>query len=30
MPWDRWFGTFHDGTENSTTAVRKRKAKMHV
>ena len=30
MPWDRWFGTFHDGSEHSTTETRKRKVRMHV
>ncbi|NNE53368.1 MAG: sterol desaturase family protein [Sulfitobacter sp.] len=29
MPWDRWFGTFHDGTEASTQATRARKKRMH-
>lgn len=29
MPWDRWFGTFHDGTEAMTATVRARKKKMH-
>ncbi|MEO3414592.1 sterol desaturase family protein [Roseovarius sp. CAU 1744] len=30
MPWDRWFGTFHDGSEDATTATRARKKKMHA
>ena len=30
MPWDRWFGTLHDGSEHSTTETRKRKVRMHV
>lgn len=25
MPWDRWFGSFHDGTDEATKRVRKRK-----
>ncbi len=25
MPWDRWFGSFHDGTEDATRRIRKRK-----
>ena len=29
MPWDRWFGTFHDGTEASTRVTRDRKKAMH-
>ena len=30
MPWDRWFGTFHNGTEEATRQVRDRKKRMHV
>ncbi len=30
MPWDRWFGTFHDGSETSTAETRARKKRMHV
>ena len=30
MPWDRWFGTFHDGSEDATSATRARKKKMHA
>ena len=30
MPWDRWFGTFHDGSEEATSQTRARKKKMHV
>ena len=30
MPWDRWFGTFHDGTDESTGEIRKRKKRMHA
>ena len=25
MPWDRWFGSFHDGTDEATKRIRKRK-----
>ena len=30
MPWDRWFGTFNDGTEEATRVTRERKKKMHA
>jgi sterol desaturase/sphingolipid hydroxylase (fatty acid hydroxylase superfamily) len=29
MPWDRWFGTFHDGSSDGTTQTRARKKKMY-
>jgi lathosterol oxidase len=29
MPWDRWFGTFHDGSEASTKKTRSRKKDMY-
>ena len=29
MPWDRWFGTFHDGSEEATIITRDRKKTMH-
>ena len=29
MPWDRWFGTFHNGTEEGTRETRDRKQKMY-
>jgi lathosterol oxidase len=29
MPWDRWFGTFHDGSDASTKATRGRKKDMY-
>jgi len=29
MPWDRWFGTFHDGSEGGTKQTRARKKKMY-
>jgi sterol desaturase/sphingolipid hydroxylase (fatty acid hydroxylase superfamily) len=28
MPWDRWFGSFHDGTPEATQRARARKARM--
>ena len=28
MPWDRWFGTFHDGSDEATTQTRARKKRM--
>jgi len=30
MPWDRWFGTFHDGSEEGTQRTRARKKQMHA
>ncbi len=30
MPWDRWFGTFHDGSEEGTATTRARKKRMHA
>ena len=30
MPWDRWFGTFHDGSTERTAEVRARKKVMHA
>ncbi|AXI53798.1 desaturase [Sulfitobacter sp. JL08] len=29
MPWDRWFGTFHDGSDEGTKVTRARKKEMH-
>jgi len=29
MPWDRWFGTFHDGSDDETQATRTRKRTMY-
>ncbi len=29
MPWDRWFGTFHDGSEEGTRETRNRKKRMY-
>ena len=29
MPWDRWFGTFHDGSDEGTKKTRNRKKKMY-
>ncbi|MEL6736304.1 MAG: sterol desaturase family protein, partial [Pseudomonadota bacterium] len=30
MPWDRWFGTYHDGSETALRTILKRKQKMHA
>ena len=30
MPWDRWFGTFHDGTDEATVRTRAFKKKMYA
>ncbi|UWQ14062.1 sterol desaturase family protein [Aliiroseovarius sp. M344] len=29
MPWDRWFGTFHDGSDEATLETRQRKKSMY-
>lgn len=29
MPWDRWFGTFHNGTEDGTKCTRERRRRMY-
>ena len=29
MPWDRWFGTFHDGSDEDTKETRSRKKDMY-
>ncbi len=29
MPWDRWFGSFHDGTEAQDAKMRDRRKRMH-
>ena len=29
MPWDNWFGSYHDGSTEATKAVRERKNRMH-
>jgi sterol desaturase/sphingolipid hydroxylase (fatty acid hydroxylase superfamily) len=29
MPWDRWFGSFHDGSDQGTQETRERKKKMY-
>lgn len=29
MPWDRWFGTFHDGSDKGTKETRSRKKDMY-
>ena len=30
MPWDRWFGSFHDGSEQATKDTRARKTQMYT
>lgn len=30
MPWDRWFGSFHDGSEGATKETRARKTQMYT
>lgn len=30
MPWDRWFGSYHDGSEEATRRTRDRKRVMHA
>jgi len=30
MPWDRWFGTFHNGSEDATAETRARKKAMYA
>ena len=30
MPWDKWFGTYHDGSEAATKRTRDRKRQMHA
>lgn len=30
MPWDRWFGTFHDGSAKATQTTRDRRRKMYL
>ena len=29
MPWDKWFGSFHDGTPEATAQVRERRRRMY-
>ncbi|MGB7244711.1 MAG: sterol desaturase family protein [Sulfitobacter sp.] len=29
MPWDRWFGTFHNGSDDATAQTRARKKRMY-
>lgn len=29
MPWDRWFGSVHDGSEEATLAVKERRRRMY-
>lgn len=30
VPWDRWFGTFHDGSDDATQRVRERRRRMQA
>ena len=30
MPWDNWFGSFHDGSSEATKRVRETKKRMHT
>jgi lathosterol oxidase len=30
MPWDRWFGSYHDGTGQATEEARARKKQMYT
>ena len=30
MPWDNWFGSFHDGSLEATERVRETKKRMHM
>jgi len=30
MPWDKWFGTFHDGTADATVMVKDRRRRMYA
>ena len=30
MPWDNWFGSFHDGSPEATQRVRETKKRMHT
>ena len=29
MPWDKWFATYHNGTEEDTLGTRERKKRMY-
>ena len=29
MPWDKWFGSFHDGSPEATERVKERRRRMH-
>lgn len=29
MPWDRWFGTFHDGSDEGTSSTKERRRQMY-
>jgi lathosterol oxidase len=30
VPWDHWFGTFHDGSEEATQRIRARRKRLHA
>ena len=30
MPWDAWFGTFHDGTEEATAPIKERRKRLQT
>ena len=30
MPWDKWFATYHNGTEEDTRSTRERKKRMYT
>jgi sterol desaturase/sphingolipid hydroxylase (fatty acid hydroxylase superfamily) len=30
MPWDNWFGSFHDGSPEGTERAREAKKRMHA
>ena len=29
MPWDKWFGSFHDGSAEATSQIQERRRRMH-
>lgn len=30
MPWDKWFGSFHDGTDEATEMIKERRKRMYA
>ena len=30
VPWDKWFGSFHDGTDEATERIRERRRRIHA